>query len=386
VLPKTIYLPVSLTAAKPYYPALTGLRALAAWLIFFYHFNPFAVDSLPERIIRELHVGVTLFFVLSGFLISVRYGSQLELSRHWLGTYLYRRFARIYPLYFLLTCLVFAVYQFIPSYDTDRLYSVSSAAQKAVVIGLNLTLLKSWFEQFRFTGIYAGWTLTVEEFFYLLAPFLVLGIKHKLARFLGYVVGLWAIGCALVALPAPWHQFGFFASYRFMFSVTLFGRCFEFLAGIYLGLLVLRNASSLSWLTKLPSCTALGMVWVASCIGLLAAVRLLPWEASWIDSAHIFLNNVVVVPGFCLLIYGLAQEPSRLSHLLGSRPFDLLGKASYAFYLIHAGILDRFLTLNVTTSLPLRFVMTNVLAIALYKGIEHPLYQKLVSRSPKRPS
>ena len=47
--------------AKPYFPALTGLRAVAAWLIYFYHFNPFALEGLPGRIINEFHVGVTIF-------------------------------------------------------------------------------------------------------------------------------------------------------------------------------------------------------------------------------------------------------------------------------------------------------------------------------------
>jgi peptidoglycan/LPS O-acetylase OafA/YrhL len=66
---------------------------------------------------------------------------------------------------------------------------------------MKLTLVRSWFSQLRFTGIYTGWTLTVEEFFYLLAPFLILSLKHYLARLLVYVVVSLVIGCALVALP-----------------------------------------------------------------------------------------------------------------------------------------------------------------------------------------
>lgn len=97
-----IHSPPAATPAKPYFPALTGLRALAAWLIFFYHTNPLDQQGLPGRIIAEFHVGVAVFFVLSGFLICLRYGSQLELSPQWLGNYVRHRFARIYPLYFFL--------------------------------------------------------------------------------------------------------------------------------------------------------------------------------------------------------------------------------------------------------------------------------------------
>jgi peptidoglycan/LPS O-acetylase OafA/YrhL len=259
MLPTTTGLPAATAIVKPYFPALTGLRAVAAWMIFFYHTNPFAQDGLADRIVSELHVGVTLFFVLSGFLICVRYGGQIELSRRWLSNYVHRRFARIYPLYFLLTCLFFIVYQLAPQYDTEGLYTASGATDRVLILGMNLTLLRSWFADFRFTGISTGWTLTVEEFFYLVAPFFILGLAHRLTRLPLYTVGLLAIGCGLVALPASWHPFGFFSGYRYMMSATFFGRCFEFLGGICLGLLVLRDAAGLHWLTRRISCTVGGI-------------------------------------------------------------------------------------------------------------------------------
>jgi peptidoglycan/LPS O-acetylase OafA/YrhL len=129
-------------------------------------------------------------------------------------------------------------------------------------------------------------------------------------------------------------------------------------------------------------------MWLVGCVSLLLTVRALlvlvpplPWGPGWTDWTCIFLNNVVLVPGLCLVLYGLIHEPSRLRSALESPLFTVLGKASYAFYLIHLGILDRLLALHVTTSLTLRFIITNVLAIALYKGIEQPLHRKLVLRS-----
>jgi peptidoglycan/LPS O-acetylase OafA/YrhL len=374
------YSPLSATAIKPYFPALTGLRALAAWFIFFYHFNQFDREGLVGRIFNEFYIGVTAFFVLSGFLICLRHADRIQLSRQWVSTYVHHRFARIYPLYLLLTCLFFVIYQLAPSYDRDGLYTTSHLPGKILLVLMNLTLLRSWFTDFRFTGIGAGWTLTVEEFFYLLAPFLILGLRRRPALLPVYVVSLLVVGGVLVALPAPWHRFGFVPTYIFMFSATFFGRCFEFLGGIYLALLWLRRAPVLQWLSQHISCTAVGGIWVMSCLGLLAADRALPWGEQWADWGRIIINNIVLVPGICLLLYGLISEPTYLSRLLGSPPFDLFGKASYAFYLIHAGVLDWFLTQHVTTSLPLRFIITNILAVMLHKGIEHPLYLKLVSR------
>jgi peptidoglycan/LPS O-acetylase OafA/YrhL len=182
--------PLSATTIKPYFPALTGLRALAAWLIFFYHFNQFDREGLFGRVLDEFYVGVTLFFVLSGFLICLRYAERIQLSRQWISTYVYHRFARIYPLYLLLTSLSFVICQLVPSYDRDGLYTTSHLPGKILLVSMNLTLLRSWFTHFRFTGIGAGWTLTVEEFFYLLAPFLILGVKRRPAHLPLYAVGL----------------------------------------------------------------------------------------------------------------------------------------------------------------------------------------------------
>jgi peptidoglycan/LPS O-acetylase OafA/YrhL len=81
-------------------------------------------------------------------------------------------------------------------------------------------------------------------------------------------------------------------------------------------------------------------IWVVGCLGLLAADRALPWGEQWVNWGRIIITNVVSVPGICLLLYGLMSEPTRLSRLLGSQLFNLLGKASYAFYLIHAGVLE----------------------------------------------
>lgn len=103
---------------KNYLPALTGVRAIAAWMVFIHHFNPLsnatnhriAADWAPEflfRFFNEFHVGVTIFFVLSGFLICFRYYDNFHFTSVWFRKYLKNRVARIYPMYFLLTLLTF---------------------------------------------------------------------------------------------------------------------------------------------------------------------------------------------------------------------------------------------------------------------------------------
>ena len=57
---------------KEIFPSLTGIRAIAAYMVFIHHYNTFANKGLHD-FFGEFHIGVTLFFVLSGFLIAHRY-------------------------------------------------------------------------------------------------------------------------------------------------------------------------------------------------------------------------------------------------------------------------------------------------------------------------
>ncbi len=102
---------------KNYIPALTGVRALAAYLVFISHYaDVFDTIAMPHACIRrffnEFHIGVTIFFVLSGFLIAFRYFDSFQLNGDWFKQYLKNRVARIYPMYFLLTAGVFIYYFF----------------------------------------------------------------------------------------------------------------------------------------------------------------------------------------------------------------------------------------------------------------------------------
>ncbi|MGQ7387973.1 acyltransferase family protein, partial [Streptococcus suis] len=63
-----------------YIPALTGVRAIAAFLVFFHHFNRTDFSYPVFRTLNEFHMGVTLFFVLSGFLICLRYYDTCEIN------------------------------------------------------------------------------------------------------------------------------------------------------------------------------------------------------------------------------------------------------------------------------------------------------------------
>ena len=89
------------------FPALTGVRAVAAFMVYMHHFNPFKTEIVGKNIhyfFDGFHIGVTLFFVLSGFLIAHRYFDDVDFE---FKSYLQKRIARIYPMYFILTSATF---------------------------------------------------------------------------------------------------------------------------------------------------------------------------------------------------------------------------------------------------------------------------------------
>ena len=70
-----------MTKNLTYIPALTGIRAVAAYVVFLHHLSFFNNGTLLWQFTNEGHIGVTIFFVLSGFLITLRYKGKVEMSR-----------------------------------------------------------------------------------------------------------------------------------------------------------------------------------------------------------------------------------------------------------------------------------------------------------------
>jgi peptidoglycan/LPS O-acetylase OafA/YrhL len=164
-----------------YIPALTGVRAMAAYLVFISHYRDIFDGSFPhilQRFFGEFHIGVSIFFVLSGFLITFRYYDKFSgLSREWFLQYLKNRVARIYPMYSLLTIAAFVYYYF--SKDASVIGGDKNANTNPILLlVLNITFIRGFFYQYWDTGIAQGWSLTVEECFYFSAPIIFLIAKR----------------------------------------------------------------------------------------------------------------------------------------------------------------------------------------------------------------
>lgn len=315
------------------YP-LTSLRMVAALLVLVYHLPVFGAphhektNDLLRLIVFEGHVGVIIFFVLSGFLITLRYLPALQEGQFSLSDYAIKRFARIYPLYFAVVAFSFLQLER-PMFTLDALPYWS--------------LTQSFFSAYRYEIVQVSWSLTVEECFYLLAPLLFLSLISAQKRFslawrgmlialIGWVIGLALLGWLLVefsirsglAVPA-----GFMNSHYDIFYFTIFGNMFHFAVGAGFGLFYHRYHDQLwkdrNWLGTL--------LCVIAIIGMLLVMFLFNQtrgDASW----KLFLNYpTALVSG--LLILALTCPNTVFARLLSLQAFVYLGRVSYALYLLH---------------------------------------------------
>ena len=338
------------------YPALTGIRFLGATVVFF--------DHLP--LLPGAHVVVNVmafFYVLSGFLIVRIYYEQAELRREWLAQYFLNRFARIYPVYFLLlTVAVLLHHDFRPG-----------------MLLANYTLTHAFFHSSTLL-IQASWSLTVEETFYLLAPlFMLLGRRYQFL--VPLALGWLLLGMALAVSTLGWR---FLGTPIFVLSTTFFGHFLEFFAGFYLALSIMKIERRGS----LHKPGARRTWWGFGAVLVPGVASVLLYRQTPLNFYAIFLVNNFLLPiPIALLYYGLIRERTAVSSALATKTCALLGRASYSFYLLQ-GLIVPFLRplaespagMSRMASVLGAFGVLWVLAILLFLGYEEPLNRLIRDR------
>jgi peptidoglycan/LPS O-acetylase OafA/YrhL len=339
-----------------YFPALTGIRAISAYLVFIHHYHSFPQEVLGQvafRILKEAHIGVSIFFVLSGFLITYRY-FHLEIFSF--KKYIINRIARIYPVYFTLTLLTFLI-------------NPDSFKDSYIVLLLNLTFLRGFFHQYLFSGVAPGWSLTVEETFYITAPLIFYLIRKHISWVMISPVILLFLGYLFVDFFQKVNFHGFISSNSFMLLYTFFGRSFEFFIGIALAMFYSKNNEPIKGFKY----TFIGVLMIGACMTGMAYFSGETFQYGIFHPAGIFINNVILpLTGVSLLFYGLLKEKTLLSIFLSSSIMVKLGKSSYIFYLIHMGIVSATL-MRISQNHLFLFISLNAISLLMYKYYEEPL-------------
>lgn len=303
--------------SRDHAPALTSLRFLAALWVLLHHALPQGgPGSFTAALGGSGWLGVSLFFVLSGFLLTMRYapaGTMRGARRaFWL-----ERVARLAPTYLL--ALVFALALFVRDARVQGLTSERIAAIGTSV----LTVQQSWRPELSCQWDCPAWSLSVEFWFYLAFPFAItlLGawMMHRRARGLALMLG----ALAASALIFPWLESRAAGWPLPVYSLSPLARWPEFLAGIGLAGL-LRD-----WR---PRAASSGLLLVGAGITWLTLVVTL---RSTIEAQGLHLLPVAL-PGFVVLVAACWALRGHRAAGLDAAWLVLLGEASYALYLFHA--------------------------------------------------
>lgn len=309
--------------------ALTSLRALAALAILIHHFVPvylpeFRSKWLWKTFVREGFSGVTLFFILSGFVLTYNYAEAFRrptVGR--LRDYYVARFARVYPL-FLLAFLVMLPLCF-----------GSQPGQPNPLKGpvYNLTLTHAFVadREVYFAFNPPSWSVSVEAFFYLTFPlvvftFLSCRITTPLrASMLAMVLAItwFSVGCRYTNDPLHhWYCY-----------ICPLSRMLDFGIGICCGILFMKAAEQglPRWGFRTATCLELSAISLVV-VAILASPSL-PFG--------IRLGPYYTIP-MALLILVLAVNRGMISRWLCCAPLRILGETSYAMYLLHWPIMTAF--------------------------------------------
>jgi peptidoglycan/LPS O-acetylase OafA/YrhL len=316
---------------------LTGLRFLAALAVFIFHLQirwPLVDSHFLTNMVGQGAVGMSIFFMLSGFLLAHRYANGKTSYRD----YAINRLARIYPIY-VVAALV-----------TLPWFGDHSTAQAIGLVTSNIFLLQAWIPPyFPYWNNGASWSISVEVFCYVLLPLLLVCLQQLTTRRLIYATIAIYIIASIPGIFATFHQ-TFLDKLIYIWPIF---RLPEFTLGACLCLLLTRGVG-----TQLPRWlpyVALGTLLIY--LGIVGNGLALYVGHHWL-----------VLPTIGIWLIILTYGKGGFVRVLGCKPAVWLGKISYCFYSFQPLIILSLISHHdrLITAIP---VLANPYALALAASI-----------------
>lgn len=301
------------TVEFKYRPDVDGLRAIAVILVLLFHAGAGFTGGF---------IGVDVFFVISGFLITGLLCKEERAGTYSLAGFWVRRVRRIIPAasFIVAITLIVGLVLLFPSDLKDL--AKSTIAQQLVVANIFFWRDTNYFAgPADFKPLLHTWSLAVEEQFYLFYPLLLITACRYCRRF------AWVVLLLLAVISLGVSEWGV-RTYTWATFYLLPTRAWELLIGALL-VFVRLPRRSVPWRDN-----------AATGLGLAAIVA-----AGWLyDSSTRFPGFTALIPclATALIIYANATQLTWVARVLASRPLVLIGLISYPLYLWHWPILAFF--------------------------------------------
>lgn len=317
--------------------ALTGIRGLAALWVWLYHTwlvagnRPVSIlgfDITP--LVSGGWVGVDLFFVLSGFVLTWPYAINKEKIFVW-TEFMRRRALRVIPAYYLQFVILVLVATFFGTMDIP---SIGNALA-------HLLFAHNFNYKWSSAMNDAWWTLPVEWQFYLIFPLLLLIIFRKTGVFPLFLLAasialFWRIGAMhWINSTYPSAEVG----KKVWLLEQLPGRIDQFCVGMCTAFLAAKMRQPAGMTIKLEiyasSFIVAGFVFVFALLYLIADHAVEYWDGHYL----LYVWHILCGLALATLILGAALGGRLADVLLSSRPLRALGEISYSIYLWHFSVL-----------------------------------------------
>ena len=344
---------------------ITFTRFIAALSVVFFHYGQSIFPANISFLFENLTAGpiaVGYFYVLSGFIMAIAYYQPqkdkqqgINKKKYWIA-----RFARIYPVYLLALLIIVAA-------------KFRTLGENWETLPLHLLLLQSWIPGYPITLNTPGWSLSVEAFFYLSFPFLLLWVyKHGTKALTLFCIILW-IATQVILLSAlnsdayaPKTHLHDFIYYNPIMHLS------SFVMGMLTGIYFKNNANE--------GKTHKHALWVGLSFAL---IFLLIWARPHLENLFHYklaFTNGLLAPVFLLFIVLLAKNRSTISHIFNHAWLILLGEASYSLYILQKpihGLYDKIIVPRIALPETLHFyiflVGLIIASILSYLYFEKPL-------------
>jgi len=337
---------------------IDGMRAVAVVPVMLFH--------LGSSLVKGGYIGVDVFFVISGYLITAILQSEIAVNKFSILNFYDRRIRRIFPALFAVLAIstIGAVCVLFP----PEILDFSKSAVAAALFSSNFYFLSAT-DYFNVAAqnspLLHTWSLAVEEQYYIIFPLLL-----WLLRGLDQRRTIWIVGALMLASLAL--SIGLVRTHQVAAFYLAPSRAWELLLGAMLALGAVPKLR-LSWLREALAALGLALI-VAGC---LVFYQNMPFPGE---------RALVPCLGAALLLHAGASGPTLVGRVLSLRPVVFIGLISYSLYLWHWPIIVFF---RFWTERPIGLsegvlLLTASLAAAIlsYRYVELPFRRRMLAASP----